>query len=314
MKVHLLPLFLIGCLFLASACEKEVDIQLPKEEKLVVHSNWVPGFPMVVTLQKSQSIFDTASVFSPVRDAEIFLRDAFGREWGPFKEDLDRITNTYVYYSDALIKPEADYQIEVRAKGFPTVKALSRAPAPARIMRISNSKLKEIQVNPNVSYYQVNLHMDIQDPAGQEDYYHLICYYQPVEYKINGKDTTRNHGFSYYGMNILEVAGVNDFQPHRLAPQGLFFTDKGRDGQRLQLVINGQSDLLENSHQLFEKTYVELRKVSKDYYKYQMSLNQAASQRDSIFSTPVQVYNNIQGGWGNFAGYSISVDSTGIVR
>lgn len=314
MKVQLLPIFLLGCLLLVSACEKEVDIQLPKEEKLVVHSNWVPGYPMVVTLHKSQSIFDTAKVLDPVRNAEIFLRDAFGREWGPFKEVFEPLTNSYVYFTDALIKAESDYQIEVRAQGLPVVKALSKAPAPARILRISNSKLKEIQVKPNVSYYQVNLHMDIQDQAGKEDFYHLICYYQPIEYKINGKDTTRNHGFSYYGMNILEVAGVNDYQTHRLSGQGLFFTDKGRDGQRLQLVINGQSDLLENSHQLFEKTYVELRKVSKDYYMYQLSLNQAASQRDSIFSTPVQVYNNIQGGWGNFAGYSISVDSTGIVR
>ncbi|MBL7776183.1 MAG: DUF4249 family protein, partial [Saprospiraceae bacterium] len=55
------------------------------------------------------------------------------------------------------------------------------------------------------------------------------------------------------------------------------------------------------------RLFVEWRTLSEDFYRYHLSL---ARQGNNIpWSDPDALYNNIQGGYGNFSGFSLSGDT-----
>ncbi|HJW28791.1 MAG TPA: DUF4249 family protein, partial [Saprospiraceae bacterium] len=57
------------------------------------------------------------------------------------------------------------------------------------------------------------------------------------------------------------------------------------------------------------RVYVELRTITEAYYKYQSSLARQVIVRQDPFAEPVFIYNNIDGGYGNFSGFSSSISS-----
>jgi hypothetical protein len=55
------------------------------------------------------------------------------------------------------------------------------------------------------------------------------------------------------------------------------------------------------------RIFVEWRTLSEEFYRYHLSL---ARQGDNLpLSDPDAIFNNIQGGLGNFSGYAVSVDT-----
>ena len=59
-----------------------------------------------------------------------------------------------------------------------------------------------------------------------------------------------------------------------------------------------------------KKVYVELRTITQEYYKYHSSLARQLIVRQDPFAEPVTIYNNIEGGYGNFSGFSPDVSSS----
>jgi hypothetical protein len=53
----------------------------------------------------------------------------------------------------------------------------------------------------------------------------------------------------------------------------------------------------------------ELRSISKEYYDYQTSLNEYWNADGNPFAQPVQVFTNIENGFGIFAGFGKSSDT-----
>ena len=58
------------------------------------------------------------------------------------------------------------------------------------------------------------------------------------------------------------------------------------------------------------KVYVELRTITKEYYKYHSSLARQLIVRQDPFAEPVTIFNNIEGGYGNFSGFTQDVAFT----
>lgn len=52
------------------------------------------------------------------------------------------------------------------------------------------------------------------------------------------------------------------------------------------------------------KLYIEVKTVSEEYYLYHTSLSRQLISRQDPFAEPIPVFNNVQGGSGNFSGFS----------
>jgi hypothetical protein len=59
-----------------------------------------------------------------------------------------------------------------------------------------------------------------------------------------------------------------------------------------------------------KRVYVELRTITEEYYKYHSSLARQIIVRDDPFAEPVTIFNNIEGGYGNFSGFSPNISSS----
>jgi hypothetical protein len=67
-------------------------------------------------------------------------------------------------------------------------------------------------------------------------------------------------------------------------------------------------DWVVNDHNL-TKVYVELRTISEEYYRYQSTLARQLIVRQDPFAEPVTIFNNIEGGYGNFSGFTQEITS-----
>ena len=78
-------------------------------------------------------------------------------------------------------------------------------------------------------------------------------------------------------------------------------------------VIDGENYFFKLSHHGLHydgaNIYIKLYSLSESYYLYLKSFYQQVEAEKDFFSEPVQVYGNIEGGRGIFAGYNVSVDS-----
>ena len=59
-----------------------------------------------------------------------------------------------------------------------------------------------------------------------------------------------------------------------------------------------------------KEVFVELRTITESYYKYHSSLARQLIVRQDPFAEPVTIFNNIEGGYGNFSGFSPEVTSS----
>ncbi len=128
------------------------------------------------------------------------------------------------------------------------------------------------------------LRFDIVDPAGEENFYQVRAW-------LKGED-----GRQYY----LDLDTDDPlFQPS-YGYYALLLQDKTFDGDSytVQLKFNDYvNDPAENV-----RIFVEVRSVSKDYYLYARTLEKAEEAEDiGFFVEPVQVYDNIENGYGIFA-------------
>lgn len=111
---------------------------------------------------------------------------------------------------------------------------------------------------------------------------------------------------NYYMIFSEEIRYNSDYQPYRsIDPlplvQKTYFNDKGRDGLRIKLSVEG-TGLSKNIDSSFLKLY--LLNTDKAYYDYQKSVDKYNSGEDP-FTEPSPVYSNISGGLGIFASYTV---------
>ena len=157
---------------------------------------------------------------------------------------------------------------------------------------------------------RLQITLDFNDPESSQNYY-LIETYSVNEYLvIKNSDTTEYElDTTKQYMILTDEVFQNGGSPWR--EQGLFN----------DILFNGQSKALEleipyNKSTGFESGYewsyktlgvrVYLHNISKSYYYYRTSLELYQSASGNPFAQPVQVYSNIENGFGVFAGSQIN--------
>ncbi len=128
------------------------------------------------------------------------------------------------------------------------------------------------------------LRFDIVDPGGEENFYQVRAW------------QTDNTGRQYFfGVDTDDPL----FQPS-YDYNALLVEDKTFDGDSYTVQLKFYNYVDDSRNDV--KVFVEVQSVSKDFYLYARTLEKALEAEDiGFFVEPVQVYNNIENGYGIFA-------------
>lgn len=298
------PIFLLSWLF--AQCAREVTIDLPEEEpKAVAICHFTTGQPFKVRVTLSQPIYDATEPKVPETAEVIIMQE------GVPLDKLFRKTgdNGQVYWeSNVLAKAQVPYSITVRADEVPEAQASSSVPAfyPIEAFRIDSQDVTTTPLNDGQVLMNIPLKLYLENlPADKRYFAFYLKHDLDVGEWVNGEWVT---DFTYEGLHTNFSADgrtlslLHDLEAEPLVLVNENFWSDNRDS----LIINARItyyDEVERPRRL----YVEWHTLSEDFYKYHLSLDRQGGNLP--LSDPDALYNNVTGGYGNFSGYSVKVDT-----
>ena len=291
----LIRIALISLLFWS--CEKVEKLEnFPLESpKLTVNCILEANKDIIVEVTRSLSVIDGAELKS-ILDATVKIS---------YVKNGTAISVTQVGVNDnknglevyhLSLKPETgiNYKIEVSSKKYGNVWSESLMPMTVDIDSVTQNIIDSSLSSYGGMYAYMNINhatstVKFKDNPNEENYYafsHNI--------KINNEDS--------YGVNI------NSNIPGTEIINGLvFFNDQTFNGKEYTIQYDWAAYAsLDDAINDEVKSSYTLVSLTKAYYQYLVSYNSYLQNQDNPFADPVQVYNNIFGGYGIFVGSSSS--------
>lgn len=275
LTINIIWIFLI--LYTLNGCETIVEVDLPEHPPMLVanslfnqHDSWQ------VLLHKSKNSLDRSSN-SPILNAtvEIFQDNRI----------ITSLTHTGsgVYHSPQYIKPEIgiEYVLKASAPSYDPIEATDYVPIPVQIESVDY----DISSNP----FKFTIHFT--DPLETKNYYQV----QLLTPVAEGNSFLTQVWWESNDLLFQDLGGGD--------PNISLFDDALISGESYSLKLKAYPHSVEPLRQI----YVSLLSVSESYYNYMKSSKNQDDKGDNPFSTPVQVYNNIENGLGIFAGYGVSI-------
>lgn len=173
-------------------------------------------------------------------------------------------------------------------------------------------------IEPNRSIEQVEMEIELEDPATVKNYYHVLFYHTLVNYQVLGLDTTLDYSTTRPFITNYNLNGNNEpeaiLSTSSAELYGAFLTDQDFNGTTKTLNFSLQYPL-NPAIQVADNIIVEVRTVTKDYYDfYTSAIRNAGIGSDPFSYTPTSVKSNIENGFGLFAGYSHQVKAIKLPR
>ncbi|HEX2920242.1 MAG TPA: DUF4249 domain-containing protein [Bacteroidales bacterium] len=258
-----------------------IDSEMPvSNPKVVVNSFFTDSNRIKVHLSKSMGILENST--PEYIDATVILR----------KNDTIIDTLHYesgYYYSTVLAEKNINYSIEATIAGIGTV--LSNDFIPEKTILQSYVCTDSILIDEDEMVIN-ELRLDFQDFTGPSFY----------EVDLEARDIVRNSKMGlWFKKNtdpIITSTGLLDYNPRTL-----IFTDKMFDGKQCSLKVYFATTPWSDYN-----LKISFRSVSESYFKYkEKQFAYLFSLESDIFSgmsEPINLYSNIDGGYGIFAGYS----------
>lgn len=209
------------------------------------------------------------------------------------------------------------YRLEVEASGFEPVSAEVTIPHPVQISTVDTSYITIRDVR-NDDARVISFHVKFSDPTSERNYYRLVV---RETNGFTGSWGYGGHEGTFYRVRIdhaISLLGSNDVA---INPQGSNYEDSFLSPAYNRFFVF--SDDLFNGTDATVSVYIkrythpwidikefnlyeiELHSISKEYYLYEKSFRQFDHKYDDPFAEPVQVFSNIENGYGIFAAYSI---------
>ncbi len=281
MKNYSVILFLIA-LF---GCELIVDVDVPFDHpQLTVNSFFNPDSLWYAHLSLNRHILDDSSLGKVENGLVIILNE--GRE-----------IDTLIHRGNGLFssdtgKPQVgtNYEIRATAPDHEMVMGRSIIPTPAPIVRAEITRTDPDPDDGN----NAKLKITFQDNGAEINYYQILVedeheYYDFVMGKI--------HTNRYRIHMESEDPAIQDEQFNW--SEGILLKDVLFNGKEIEFSFN----MYLND---FSSANVFLRTVSEDYYNYKATFLLQDETSGDPFAQPVNVHNNIENGFGIFAGFSES--------
>jgi len=263
------------------SCKKVIDIELPATDpKIVVNSFFTEDSQIKIHLSKSIGILD--NIIPECTDATVIMRE------NNIIIDTMYYQSGY-YYSHIMAEKNKKYSLEISLPGMDTVFCEDIIPEKTYLQ----SCVYTDSVLIDEDGFIINeLKLDFQDLAGPTFY----------EVELTATDIINNYKWSpWFKKNsdpIITSTGLLDYNPRTL-----IFTDKMFDGKHCSVKIYFATQSYSDY-----KLKINFRSVSESYYKYkEKQFAYLFSLENDIFSgmsEPINLYSNITGGYGIFAGYT----------
>jgi hypothetical protein len=280
-----------GVLLAFTACETVVEFDLDRVPQLTIISQLTPDAEQKVYVYATQSPSDSTTFYTP----ENLVVDVTEVESDSTIRLEASQENNKVFYTipSGFLKEGHKYSIMAFAPGFEIVEAETWIPKPSTI---SNLVIKDVVIEQSdVHDYKKIIHyklaFDIEHFESNR-YYHLIFYnaYEGIDqlFLLEPESSDKIPFIRHYEYGVL--IDKNDLELG--APLEFEFKD---------WVVNNNN---------LVRVYVELRTITEGYYKYHSSLTRQLIIRQDPFAEPVTIFNNIEGGYGNFSGFSPNITSS----
>lgn len=273
-----------------SSCEKVIDISIPdKERKLVVNGIVSPDKPVVVQLSRSRYVLET-DMLNLVSGGVIRLyhgNDPVGTlQEGPSGE-----------YSLTDFRPQAGmtYRLTASYAGLKPVEAEATLPSPVPISAVDTAT-----VTGEWGQQELRISIIFKDPAGIRNYYGFGA---DITYKEFDYGT-----MTYTGRKLTHPAYLSGRDDRFVKEESTTFDGKLYFDDLLFDGLNKTVSLGITDYSLYESDTVWLNvrmdQTDAAFYRYVVSYSAYEEAHGNPFSEPVQVFSNINGGFGIFSGYS----------
>ncbi len=269
-------------IFIATvSCEKFLDMEIPdKGRKMVLNCFFNDNDTLIVDLSKSVFILDNSN-FNPIKKATVNIFENSNLvatctefEGGKYKA------------IGFIPQKEKKYKIEVIQEGD-TLTSISTIPSNVPFSIVDTS----VYSRDYESYFRVKL--SLNDPAGVKNYY-------MINFSLENTMDLYENNESYIYFSSEDKVIETFYESNAVFSDDLF---------------NGKTKNITFDLSIYDfwndtnKLKITLYSLSEEMYLYIVSLMAQQETSFSPFAEPVIVFNNIQNGYGIFAGYSSYTDS-----
>ncbi len=292
-KIQLIGISL-ALLSVIASCEKEIELKQDEiDPRIVVNSIFSANDTIWVELSESRNVLFEGTL-PTITDASLQLTDGNGTVLGDFVHESDGN-----YYMPTVLPVAGNlYGITASKAGFKSVSAFSTAPQLINVTSIDTVSFADasemeftIQFTDDAAgtnYYSISIasYVGYENESGEIEYYESNYFTTKEFYVINGGDDIGGDG-TKFGSEFY-------FSDELLTGTNISF--KGRI-----YYINDTED-----PRFF---VVKVASLSEDLYKYKVTYANYLNTQGSPFAEPVQVYSNVEDGFGIFGGSSIFSDT-----
>lgn len=307
MKKNTFLLILLMIVF--SACEKNVIIEVPeKEPSLVVNSLLEKNQPITLTVGRSRHIL-APDEFPSLPDNYLIKNAIPVIYQNGVAIDTLKYQPTYEYTTqrNTIIRDGFTYSIKVMAPGYKDVEASTNIP--------SQSMIAEIRWNRRVRTSSYGMEMDdiylkLNDPGAEKNFY-LIKIFSPnyggTNYAVSCVSTT-DKDIEFTGEEADPLDNESCFDGNNL-----LMKDDNFNGAVKQVKFSVGSDMIDeqvnyNTGQVY-RAYIKVYRITQEHFKFAKSTATYLNNDENPFAEPVNVFTNINGGYGIFSAYTVAVDS-----
>ncbi len=271
------------------SCEKEIPLDAEqKEPRIVVNSIFGDGDTIYVHVSESRDVLFEGDLPN-LTTADVKLQDVNGNVLGNFTHQGDGVYKLNGYTAST----GQEYILIVSNNGFKEVYAQTKTPYANVISNIDTVR----QGN------EMNYAIKFTDPS-VTNYYAVA-----IEQITIGEDGFGGYYmYSDYYFETSEIFTQNGSADVDGTKYGSIFLFSDATFNGGQCVFDASTYVPIES---FDSTIVvvSLMSLSEDYFKYKLSLEKYQETAGDPFAQPVQVYSNVENGFGIFGGYSVYRDT-----
>ncbi|MEM6723576.1 MAG: DUF4249 domain-containing protein [Bacteroidota bacterium] len=307
---------LVLFMYFLSGCSNINEIDFSGEANvIVVNSQFNPDSLWRISVSRSKIITDPGQVENlrtanvQLYEGELLLEQLSFQGSEPIDGQPDGIKGYFVSNTHQPQVGQA-YTVKVSAEGFDSVQATDVLPANTAAIE-EFSYLGLIEEDEFSTYRQFRL--EFKDLAPEANYYEVALIQQNTRWVIESGDTlfsetweTRPGIYLEGGASGSDLIDDESNGFETVLGQSVIFEDGAFNESNKVLLINsfiGLSEPRPNEGWISDY-WIELRSISEAYYRYQRTLMLLDQTQSDPFAEPVSIYNNVEGGLGNFAGYS----------
>jgi|GEM_PF-4205837 len=295
---------------LTLSCEKELDVDIVNETpKLVVNALFNPDSTWSVDITRNGNILDINPYYSPVKDALVTIFDQNDQpvetlSYAAIKNPQQQFppVERGVYKGKTKPSSNKNYTVRVDVSNEISAQAVGHTPNQVQLTVI------EIDSSYLQSDRRVEMKIALSDPVDKKNYYQIKILGKMKTIQTFPPSTGRKDSIINVSDVETQFESVNE-TPIVTARDLLLDTYFNGKMKTMKLHVYPPNNTFPNPyyHREFYDYRIVLMNISEEYYKYYSTITLYNDTHGNPLAQPVQIFSNIENGFGIFAGYGASM-------